>query len=108
MITEEKIMTSDNSATFSKDEKNAANLNVHDIPLDTVISSSGKLVHIGTGIELDEALEFAKAHGHIDVTPQEDRKLCRKIDMIVLPLFAFLYMAQFMDKTCVVCSYYGY
>lgn len=68
--------------------------------LDTVISPSGKVVHIAhDDAHLDEALEFARAHGHVEVSPEEDRRVRMKIDMIVMPLFCFLYMNQFMDKT---------
>lgn len=68
--------------------------------LDTVISPSGKLVHLAHDDKhLDEALAFAREHGHIEVTPEEDAKVRRKIDLIVMPLFCFLYMNQFMDKT---------
>ena len=68
--------------------------------LDTVISPSGKVVHIAhDDAHLDEALEFARAHGHVEISPEEDAKVRRKLDMIIMPLFCFLYMNQFMDKT---------
>ncbi|TID13886.1 hypothetical protein CANINC_004834 [Pichia inconspicua] len=70
--------------------------------LDTVVSPHGKVVHIAHDDKhLDEALEFAKKHGHIEVSPAEDAKVRRKLDFIVLPLFCFLYMNQFMDKTSI-------
>ncbi|CDO93775.1 unnamed protein product [Kluyveromyces dobzhanskii CBS 2104] len=70
-----------------------------DVPLQTVLSPSGKVIVVGN--EVDEAMEFAKHHEHIELTAKEDRRVKRKLDMIVMPLFSFLYMIQFMDKTCI-------
>lgn len=70
-----------------------------DVPLQSIISPAGKVVVISK--DLDEAMEFAKNHEHIEVAPREDRRVKRKLDMIVMPLFSFLYMIQFMDKTCI-------
>lgn len=70
--------------------------------LDTVVSPHGKVVHIAHDDKhLDKALQFAKKHGHTEVSPEEDAKVRRKLDFIVLPLFCFLYMNQFMDKTSI-------
>ncbi|KAG0684137.1 hypothetical protein C6P40_003115 [Pichia californica] len=98
------------SSTASNSDHNEANEKINvDVgvasvdnfaALDTVISPSGKVVHIAhDDAHLDEALEFAREHGRTEVTPEEDKKLRWKLDMIVLPLFCFLYMNQFMDKT---------
>ena len=95
----------------SDTEKDAAKINIEALDdgydvrmpeLDTVISPSGKVVHIAHDDQhLDGALAFAREHGHTEVTPEEDAKLCRKLDLIIMPLFCWLYMNQFMDKTCV-------
>lgn len=94
------------STNSHSDEKEKSNVEVgvasvdNFAALDTVISPSGKVVHIAhDDAHLDEALEFAREHGRIEVSPEEDRKLRWKLDLIVLPLFCFLYMNQFMDKT---------
>ena len=72
---------------------------VTDAQLLSVVSPSGKVVVIDDVV--DEAMEFAKHHEHITLTKEEDRAVKRKLDMIVMPLFSFLYMIQFMDKTCI-------
>lgn len=70
--------------------------------LNTVVSPSGKVVHIASdAAHVDQALLFAQEHGDIEVSPEEDRKLRWKLDSIVMPLFCFLYMVQFMDKTSI-------
>lgn len=91
----------------SKDEKETTSVQVNSFDdnfenLDTVVSPSGKIVHIAhDNKHLDAALQFAKEHGHNEISPEEDRKVCRKLDLIVMPLFCFLYMNQFMDKTSI-------
>ncbi|KAH6869544.1 major facilitator superfamily domain-containing protein [Thelonectria olida] len=35
-----------------------------------------------------------------DLTPEEDRKILRKIDLCLLPVMAIAYLFQFLDKTC--------
>lgn len=58
---------------------------------------TGKEVHITS--DADEALDFILQNDEeIEMTPEEDRKLLRKIDMYVLPLVCLLYALQFMDK----------
>ncbi|GMM47011.1 hypothetical protein DAPK24_035860 [Pichia kluyveri] len=90
----------------SVNEKEKASVNVlsvdNFVELDTVISPSGKVVHLAHDDKhLDAALAFAREHGSIDVSSEEDKKVCRKLDLIVMPLFCFLYMNQFMDKTSI-------
>lgn len=91
----------------SKTEKDTVSVSVDSIDndfekLNTVISPSGKVVHIAQDENhLDKALHFAQQHGHNEITPEEDRKVCRKLDLIIMPLFCFLYMNQFMDKTSI-------
>lgn len=57
---------------------------------------TGKPVHI-TG-DVDEAMEYAMLDGELEMTPDEDKKLLRKIDLYLLPLICVLYCFQFMDK----------
>lgn len=87
------------------DQKLTANVTLGVIDsnqLDTIISPSGKIIHIDQEVaHVDQALLFAEQHGHVEVSKEEDNKLRRKLDCIVLPLFCFLYMVQFMDKTCI-------
>lgn len=95
-------MSSTNSNIEKNDTRIAATSVDNFATLDTVISPSGKIIHIAhDNAHLDEALEFAREHGHIEVSLNEDRKLRLKLDLIVLPLFCFLYMNQFMDKTAI-------
>ncbi|SCU77251.1 LAMI_0A00320g1_1 [Lachancea mirantina] len=50
--------------------------------------------------DADEALDYAlQVSQHKDVDPEADRRLTRKIDMIVFPTMALVYAAQFLDKT---------
>ncbi|KAG0691430.1 hypothetical protein C6P40_000047 [Pichia californica] len=86
------------------EEKGKVEINISPVEnfakLDTVISPSGNIVHIAhDDAHLDKALEFAKIHGHTEVSKEEDEKLRWKLDLIIIPLFSFLYMNQFMDKT---------
>lgn len=69
---------------------------VTDAQLLSVISPSGKVVVIDDVV--DEAMEFAKHHEHITLTKEEDRAVKRKLDMIVMPLFSFLFMLQFWTR----------
>lgn len=91
--------------SVSDEEKNASKVTfgaVDSNQLDTVVSPEGGIVHIAHDkAHLDQALQFAQEHGHTQVSPEEDRRLRWKLDCIVLPLFCFLYMVQFMDKTSI-------
>ncbi|QEU60787.1 hypothetical protein KDRO_D04820 [Kluyveromyces lactis] len=92
------------SSTDMKDQtiekcESVQDATTEDVPLQTILSPSGKLLVLGEAA--DEAMEFAKHHEHIELSAEEDRRVKRKIDMIVMPLFSFLYMIQFMDKTCI-------
>ncbi|GMM30668.1 hypothetical protein DAMA08_034130 [Martiniozyma asiatica (nom. inval.)] len=69
--------------------------------LHSVISPSGKVVEIGDEAHLDQALAFVQNHGRIEVSKAEDNRVCRKVDLILMPLFCMLYMVQFMDKTVI-------
>ncbi|KAG7898753.1 hypothetical protein KL907_005107 [Ogataea polymorpha] len=71
----------------------------NDQPLTTIISPKGKVVHITD--DVDQAMDLALEADHKVFSEKEDRKLLFKLDCIVLPLFSFLYMIQFMDKTSI-------
>ena len=63
----------------------------------TVLSPSGKEILIDMK-HADDALQMAKEAEDLVVTPEEDRKLCWKIDMCMFPLMCLIYAVQFMDK----------
>lgn len=65
--------------------------------LSTIISPNGNevIVDLSHG---DQALQFAREAENIEVTPEQDRKLCLKIDMCMFPLMCLIYAVQFMDK----------
>nr|QFR37149.1 MFS transporter [Cyberlindnera americana] len=71
--------------------------------LSTIISPSGKVIDVPTepGYTVDEAFALAKEYEDVDIHPEADAKLRRKLDWTLLPIFGFLYMVQFMDKTCI-------
>ncbi|SCU82851.1 LADA_0C08306g1_1 [Lachancea dasiensis] len=62
----------------------------------TIISTSGREVKL-TG-NVDDAMRLALEAPKIVVTPEEDRRLVRKIDLYMFPLLCLLYAIQFMDK----------
>ena len=48
----------------------------------------------------DKAAQFLKAQGEdIVLTPQEDKRVLRKIDWRIMPLLLTIYSLQFLDKT---------
>ena len=60
----------------------------------------------------DEALKFLKSAHDVGVlTPEDERRLVRKIDWMIMPLMWCCYCLQYLDKTlgmlalqpCVVC-----
>lgn len=56
---------------------------------------TGKPVQI---IDADEAVKYADPHDLIETTPEEDRRLMRKVDLYLMPLICIVYAVQFMDK----------
>ncbi|KAF8575940.1 MFS general substrate transporter [Ramaria rubella] len=62
---------------------------------------------LAPSLELDEKVEYATTSGscvtHIqdDIDPVAERKLVRKLDFAMLPLFGLLYCTNFIDKTAV-------
>lgn len=77
--------------TFSQDNLNSPNV------LATVTSVNGEIIPI-TG-NVDEAMQYALDIDQYDASPEEFKKLLRKIDYSLLPLLCLLYALQFMDKT---------
>lgn len=70
------------------------------------ISSSPQYsdVEIGTVHETtkngDSALEFLRtAHDVGELTPEDERRLLRKIDWMIMPLMWCCYCLQYLDKT---------
>jgi hypothetical protein len=50
--------------------------------------------------EVDEALHFLKnQHDVGTLTPEDERKLVRKIDWMIMPLMWGCYCLQYLDKT---------
>ena len=48
----------------------------------------------------DEALNFLKnAHNVGELTPEDERRLVRKIDWMIMPLMWCCYCLQYLDKT---------
>lgn len=48
----------------------------------------------------DKAAEFLSQAGHpIVVTPENDRRIARKVDLHLLPILLFVYCLQSLDKT---------
>ncbi|UNI24974.1 hypothetical protein JDV02_010687 [Purpureocillium takamizusanense] len=54
-------------------------------------------------IELNEDLKGFEAHERLfqAIDPQEEKKLVRKIDMVILPIMAFVYLFQYVDKNSI-------
>lgn len=47
----------------------------------------------------DKAGQFLKEAGHsVIVTPEDNKRILRKIDLAVLPIILFIYCIQFLDK----------
>ncbi|GMM28856.1 hypothetical protein DAMA08_015720 [Martiniozyma asiatica (nom. inval.)] len=87
-----------------EDEKNTARVDIAAVGsgLKSIVSPSGKIIEIAQDdAHLDAAIEFARDHGQIEVSQKEDTRFRVKVDLIVMPLFCFLYMVQYMDKTCI-------
>ncbi|SCU86084.1 LAMI_0D00342g1_1 [Lachancea mirantina] len=98
----------DTVSSESQDEKNLIQTNVQNMGfaeadigaeavLSTIMSPHGKVVEI-TG-DFDDAMKLAFEAKDIELTPEEDKKLVRKIDLCLFPLMSILYAVQFMDKT---------
>ncbi|SCU90308.1 LAME_0E07976g1_1 [Lachancea meyersii CBS 8951] len=64
--------------------------------LSTILSPSGREVKV-TG-DVDDAMRLALKSNKIEVSPEDDARLVRKIDLYMFPLMCLLYAIQFMDK----------
>ncbi|KAI4859975.1 major facilitator superfamily transporter allantoate [Hypoxylon rubiginosum] len=49
-------------------------------------------------LEADDALDFFKAHGITEVSPEDDKRILRKIDMFLMPLMLVTNTLNFLDK----------
>nr|QFR37074.1 MFS transporter [Cyberlindnera americana] len=65
--------------------------------LDAVISVNGHDYKLDNK-NVDEAMEIALESKNIDLTPEQDRKLRKKIDLYLIPFFVLMYSVQYMDK----------
>ena len=75
----------------------ASDIELQDRVITTILSPhTGKKVEI-TG-DVDEAMKVVLDGERVMLTPEEDRRLLRKIDLYLLPLICLLYATQFMDK----------
>ncbi|QLG71667.1 hypothetical protein HG535_0C00130 [Zygotorulaspora mrakii] len=83
-------------------EKNHGGAPLHndeseDEPIQTILSARGKPVKVWA--DFDDAMDLADKASDLELTPEEDKKLCRKIDLHMFPLMSLLYAIQYMDKT---------
>lgn len=90
---EKDIIKTDVSHIVSFTEDKIGDRNV----ITSILSPSGREVAI-TG-DVDDAMKLALKAKDIELTPEEDKKLVRKIDLYMFPLMCLLYAVQFMDKT---------
>lgn len=54
---------------------------------------------------VDSALVFLNNAGVVTFTEDEERSLVRKVDWMLLPLLAAVYMLQFVDKNLSMVSH---
>jgi hypothetical protein len=47
----------------------------------------------------DKAAELLAAHGRVVVTPEDNKRVLRKIDLVILPILLSVYFLQSLDKT---------
>lgn len=72
------------------------NIGTKDV-ITSIISPNGNEVIVDG--DVDEAMKLAFKAKNVVLTPEEDKKLVRKIDLCMFPLMCILYAIQFMDKT---------
>lgn len=89
----------DLTGSLSEDKVKVLSQNVKDNGelITTIISSDGKEVKIWP--DFDDSMNMANEAKDLDLTPEEDKKLVRKIDLHMFPLTSILYAIQYMDKT---------
>ncbi|SCV99685.1 LAFE_0B00254g1_1 [Lachancea fermentati] len=78
------------STAHEPDEKNV---------ITTILSPNGKKTEITT--DCDDAKNLGIQALAIELTPEEDKRLVRKIDLNMFPLMSLVYAIQFMDKTTI-------
>ncbi|KAI0165264.1 major facilitator superfamily transporter allantoate [Hypoxylon sp. FL1284] len=49
-------------------------------------------------LDADDALDFFKSHGITEVSPEDDKRILRKIDMFLMPLMLVTNTLNFLDK----------
>lgn len=88
-------------------EKSKSNIEVGEIPskesgevISIVMSPSGKEVAVGSK-GTDKAYNFAQNIQNEEIDADVQKKLVKKIDLMVLPLIAALMACQFLDKSTV-------
>jgi hypothetical protein len=55
--------------------------------------------HTETARGKDKAAELLAAHGRVVVTPEDNKRVLRKIDLVILPILLSVYFLQSLDKT---------
>ncbi|SCU82222.1 LAME_0C00210g1_1 [Lachancea meyersii CBS 8951] len=69
------------------------------IVVTTIMSPNGKETEITA--DFDDAMKLGVQAMDIEPTPEESRRLVRKIDLCMFPLMSLVYAIQFMDKTTI-------
>ncbi|CAG8333617.1 unnamed protein product [Penicillium salamii] len=65
-------------------------------------------VSSGDSKQVDESYDFYKQHQGLEYTPEEAKKVLRKIDVVIIPLLFLIYMLQYLDKNSInFASVYG-
>ncbi|GMM42478.1 allantoate permease [Hanseniaspora uvarum] len=65
----------------------------------TILSPRGEEVVL-TG-DVDDAMKYADEIRDFEFTPEEEKKLVRKLDLCLLPIMGLSYSLQFLDKTSI-------
>jgi sugar phosphate permease len=82
-------------ATESKGESKEASL------VEPVDSTSSLEANIDIPKDGDAALAFLRSEAIVEFTPEQEKKLVRKIDWMIVPLMWFCYFLQYLDKTLI-------
>lgn len=87
---------------MSQEKKESSRVDVEDIQQGSVDYTDipSELAEISNRTDADEALTYAlQLPQDTENDSEADKRLTRKIDMIVFPVMALVYAAQFLDKT---------
>ena len=49
--------------------------------------------------EVDGALAFLRSEDEVVASPEDEKKLVRKVDFLIMPLLFGVYVLQFVDKS---------